>query len=205
MKCLNKARVIFLLCFLVSIVVTVLGIIELFSVDHDIDDQLTNTEALISSEYDIQSHINQGIHNISNSAQDLGVGVGVLTFQINPVQSTAINSDLSNKSLKTGCALDPNTAFPNEEGNCVLYGHRDSAFRSIPKLKVDDKIEIKTVKHTINYNVDNIVITNPEDPMIYQQEKGRRVTLVTCYPFTMIGPAPQRCVVIAHALCTASQ
>jgi len=45
------------------------------------------------------------------------------------------------------------------------------------------------------YVVDQIRITNPADVSVLRPSAKRSLTLVTCYPFYFVGPAPNRYVV----------
>ena len=46
----------------------------------------------------------------------------------------------------------------------------------------------------------NLWIVDPEDVWVIAPTDGRGLTLVTCYPFTFIGRAPQRFAVRATAI-----
>ena len=45
--------------------------------------------------------------------------------------------------------------------------------------------------------VDDIYITSPNDVKIHNETNALTITLVTCYPFSYFGPAPDRYVVVA--------
>ncbi len=83
-------------------------------------------------------------------------------------------------------------------GNVGLAGHRDTFFRGLRDIRRGDAIEIKTLEGTFNYVVDAITIVGPGDTGVLDVSERPRLTLVTCYPFDYIGPAPQRFIVQAH-------
>jgi sortase A len=60
-----------------------------------------------------------------------------------------------------------------------------------------DKIELLTAKGTDIYTVDRILITDPSDVSVLDSGTKPALTLVTCYPFHYIGPAPRRFIVEA--------
>ncbi|NTV31334.1 sortase [candidate division WWE3 bacterium] len=72
-----------------------------------------------------------------------------------------------------------------ESGNVGLFAHdRNSAFRSIKKLKVDDLIQIKTVydkvEYTFTYRVEQIDSVTPDQVNVFAPTDAPVVTLVTC-------------------------
>jgi LPXTG-site transpeptidase (sortase) family protein len=90
------------------------------------------------------------------------------------------------------------TAFPGEPGNVGLAGHRDSFFRCLKNIALDDEIILRTPVNTYLYKVDNISIVAPNDTYVLKPSDCPNLTLVTCYPFYFIGNAPQRFVVRAR-------
>jgi len=91
----------------------------------------------------------------------------------------------------------PTTAFPGEPGNVVLAGHRDTFFRALRKIRRDDEITFTTAQGVYNYQVGSIEEVGPQDVQILKASLHPTLTLVTCYPFDYIGPAPERFVVQA--------
>jgi sortase A len=43
-------------------------------------------------------------------------------------------------------------------------------------------------------------IVNPDDVRVLQATANPRLTLITCYPFNYIGPAPKRLVIVAEPI-----
>ena len=80
-----------------------------------------------------------------------------------------------------------------------MFGHRDSACRAMEKLAEGDEILIETLAGSRRYRVTEIYITDPYDADIYATSEDVRITIVTCYPFRFVGPAPERCVAVAIA------
>jgi LPXTG-site transpeptidase (sortase) family protein len=98
----------------------------------------------------------------------------------------------------------PGTANPGRDGNAAIAGHRDSTFRGLRKLHLGDSIEVTTPSVTRFYVVDAIRIVNPTDTGVLAPAPAPRLTLITCYPFDYIGPAPGRFVVQARAVGSAA-
>ncbi len=101
-------------------------------------------------------------------------------------------------TLNRGAGWIEGTARPGESGNVGIGGHRDSFFRGLKDLKVNDSISLETPHGTARYVVDQIRIVKPEDVSVLDPTPEPVLTLVTCYPFRFIGSAPKRYVVTAR-------
>jgi len=88
----------------------------------------------------------------------------------------------------------PGTAAPWNAGNVALAGHRDTFFRDLRRVRLDDIIVLQTLHGTYRYSVERISIVGPEQIELLQPSESD-LTLVTCFPFHFVGPAPQRYVV----------
>ena len=89
------------------------------------------------------------------------------------------------------------TALPGADGNSGIAGHRDGFFRGLKDIGADDAIELETLRGKEVYRVERIWIVDPEDVSVLDPTPKRSLTLVTCYPFYHVGPAPQRYIVRA--------
>jgi sortase A len=89
------------------------------------------------------------------------------------------------------------TALPGTEGNSGIAGHRDSFFRGLKDIAAGDAIELETLRGKEMYRVERIWVVSPEDVSVLDATPTRSLTLVTCYPFYHVGPAPQRYIVRA--------
>jgi sortase A len=92
------------------------------------------------------------------------------------------------------------TARPGEPGNIGIAGHRDGFFRDLKDLSPGDVIELVTLHETARYTVKEIRIVSPETVEVLDPTSEPTLTLVTCYPFYFIGPAPQRYIIRAVLL-----
>ena len=90
------------------------------------------------------------------------------------------------------------TALPGEPGNVAIAGHRDTFFRLLQRIQRNDEITLATLNGLYRYRVDTTRVVGPDDIEVLQDDGGSALTLVTCYPFGYIGPAPQRFIVHAH-------
>ncbi|HVN06112.1 MAG TPA: class D sortase [Bryobacteraceae bacterium] len=92
----------------------------------------------------------------------------------------------------------PGTALPGTRGNIGVAGHRDTLFRELRNIAKDDIIQFQTSAGTYNYTVESMRIVKPEDVSVLKTGDSAELTLVTCYPFHYIGPAPGRFIVKAR-------
>jgi sortase A len=96
------------------------------------------------------------------------------------------------------------TALPGTDGNSGIAGHRDGFFRGLKDIGPDDAIELETLRGKEGYRVERTWVVDPEDVSVLDPTTTRSLTLVTCYPFYHVGPAPQRYIVRAVRADTAA-
>ncbi|TMQ72865.1 MAG: class D sortase [Candidatus Eisenbacteria bacterium] len=108
-------------------------------------------------------------------------------------------------TLQRGVGHVTGTAYPGERGNVGLAGHRDTYFRSLAKIRPGDRIFLRTPDGRFTYEVEKALIVSPERGDLMRSVQRSRLTLVTCYPFYFIGPAPRRFVVLAHPVDSAGR
>jgi sortase A len=90
------------------------------------------------------------------------------------------------------------SALPGEWGNVALAGHRDTFFRPLRDIRLGDEIKFKTRERSFEYRVESIEVVAPTDIRVLESSTGHDLTLLTCFPFHYVGPAPNRLVVRAH-------
>ena len=92
------------------------------------------------------------------------------------------------------------TALPGEQGNVVLTGHRDSFFRPLRNIRQGDAITLKTLDGDFQYQVESTAVVPPNDIQVLQRSSEQTLTLITCFPFYYVGPAPSRFIVRARQI-----
>jgi len=112
--------------------------------------------------------------------------------------STVIFEGVDERTLRRAVGHIPGTAFPGGKGNVGIAGHRDRFFRPLRELRSDDLILLHTPETYYAYNVDSFRVVSPEETSILEGSGKGQLTLVTCYPFFYLGPAPERFVVFAR-------
>jgi sortase A len=90
------------------------------------------------------------------------------------------------------------TALPGQSGNVVLAGHRDTFFRPLKLVRAGDAIVVETRDGDFDYVVEWTAVVRPTDIDVIEPTDRRTLTLITCFPFSYVGPAPDRFVVRAR-------
>ena len=100
-------------------------------------------------------------------------------------------------TLRRGIGRIPETADPGQVGNVVLSGHRDTFFRPLRNVRRGDRIMLTTPTGKFRYQVEWTSVVDPQDTAVLKPTPAESLTLVTCYPFRYVGPAPERFIVRA--------
>jgi sortase A len=111
--------------------------------------------------------------------------------------TAVIKAGTDARTLQLAVGHIPGTAFPGDAGNVGLAGHRDTFFRRLRDIRTDDEIRVTTPDASYTYRVERTHIVEPADVWVLDPTEQPSLTLVTCYPFTYVGSAPQRFIVRA--------
>jgi sortase A len=87
--------------------------------------------------------------------------------------------------------------MPGELGNVGLAGHRDSFFRPLRHIRPGDMIALHTPNGPFQYRVESTRVVSPANVEVLAPADKPELTLITCFPFNYVGPAPHRFVVRA--------
>lgn len=90
------------------------------------------------------------------------------------------------------------TALPGQPGNVGISAHRDTFFRPLRNIRRDDIITLTTTSGAWRYRVVSTRIVLPTNVGVLDAGTTQTLTLVTCYPFWFVGPAPNRFIVRAE-------
>ncbi len=143
----------------------------------------------------------------ANSAQSkisATVAAGNLALgriEISSIGLTAmIQEGTGRQTLQRGVGHITGTALLGGSGNVGLAGHRDTFFRKLRNIHEGDEITLTTLNATSVYRVDLISIVEPRGLRSPARFRRKSLTLVTCYPFSYVGPSPKRFIVRAHQI-----
>jgi sortase A len=117
--------------------------------------------------------------------------------------SSIILEGVESQTLRVGLGHVRGTSLPGQPGNVVIAGHRDTFFRPLRKIEVCDEVSVATSARTYYYQVLSFEIVDPRNVNALRSHNKNELTLITCYPFSYIGPAPKRFVVHAEPVLAA--
>ena len=112
--------------------------------------------------------------------------------------SVIVVEGVDRRTLRRAAGHIPGTAFPGRSGNVGISAHRDTFFRPLRNIRQDDIITLTTLAGEYRYRVVSVKIVSPTDVAVLDPSENEVLTLVTCYPFYFVGPAPSRFIVRAE-------
>ncbi len=112
--------------------------------------------------------------------------------------SVVVVEGIDRTTLRRAAGHIPGTALPGEAGNVGLAGHRDTTFRPLKDLRIKDEIQFSTLKGNFRYKVESLRVVEPDNIGVLAPSGENVLTMVTCYPFYYVGPAPKRWIVRAR-------
>jgi sortase A len=116
--------------------------------------------------------------------------------------SAIVMEGTSSPTLRRALGHISGTSLPGQPGNVGISGHRDTFFRPLRKIEPNDVITLTTMAGEYRYRVLSIKVVGPDDVAVLDPDKdageNESLTLVTCYPFYFVGPAPDRFIVRAQ-------
>lgn len=118
--------------------------------------------------------------------------------------SAIVMEGIGAKTLRRAVGHIPGTALPGQPGNVGISGHRDTFFRSLRNIRQNDIITLTTLLGEYRYRVVSTRVVRPDNVAVLDPSNSEVLTLVTCYPFYFVGPAPDRFIVRAERVGTAS-
>jgi sortase A len=143
----------------------------------------------------------QGLHelerpSLASSAPRNGEVVGRLEIPRLGL-STVVFEGADEDVLDRGAGHLTGSARPGDRGNAVLAAHRDTFFRPLRNIRVGDTVRIHAPDRDSVYVVESTTVVEPQDTYVLDATTQPALTLITCYPFRYIGPAPERFIVRA--------
>ncbi|MBZ5540071.1 MAG: class D sortase [Acidobacteriia bacterium] len=126
----------------------------------------------------------------------IGEAVGQIEIPSVGIRAIVLHGD-SPGILRRGVGHLPETPMPGEWGNVALAGHRDTFFRPLHQIRTGDVITLETSSGSYRYRVESTEVVPPTNTEVLRPSNRRELTLITCFPFDYVGPAPKRFIVRA--------
>jgi sortase A len=104
------------------------------------------------------------------------------------------------RTLRRAVGHIPGTALPGQIGNIALTGHRDTFFRPLRNIRLDDVVTLTTLQGEYRYRVLATQVVSPDNLSVLDSDRSEILTLITCHPFYFVGAAPNRFIVRAERI-----
>ena len=166
-------------------------------------DRLLASAGQISSPDEAAAHPDDASHASLAAAAPAGrlalePGAPIALIEVPRVGVRAmVVEGVDHRSLKRAVGHVPGTSFPEMGGNTVLAAHRDTLFAGLRNVELGDLVTLKTEERTYTYRVISIDVVSPGAVEVMDATPDPVLTLITCFPFDFVGPAPRRFVVRA--------
>ena len=138
-----------------------------------------------------------GIASITRAQARKSGLVGRITVERLGIDAVVAEGTLS-RTLRRAVGHVSGTAFPGEPGNVALAGHRDTFFSGLRGVRTGDRIDVTTPDGRFEYRVVSRTVVGPDRGEVLAASDSPTLTLITCFPFQYVGPAPGRFIVRAR-------
>ena len=126
-----------------------------------------------------------------------GSPIGVIEIPRLGLSSVVLEGD-DTAALLFGVGHLSDTPLPWHGGNSVFAAHRDTFFRPLAGIRRNDVIKFSTADAEFEYVVKELKVVKPTELTVLDPTPSATLTLITCFPFDYIGPAPNRFIVKAE-------
>ena len=126
-----------------------------------------------------------------------GRPIGTLEIPRLGLSSVVLEGD-DRAALLFGVGHLSDTPLPWHGGNSVFAAHRDTFFRPLAGIRRNDIIRFSTADAEFEYVVKEIKVVESTDLAVLNATPSATLTLITCFPFDYVGPAPNRFIVKAE-------
>ena len=158
--------------------------------------RLSEAHELLSTQNQVSKESKK--EDIQNLQYEMGKTIGLLYIpkldrEIPIIEGT----DEEERAQGVGHYYD--TGLPGQNKQILLSGHRDTVFRNFDQLEHGDEFHVKMEYGTYIYQInDHEIVAADNTTVIDPSRKDEYLTVSTCYPFSMIGNAPDRYVLYAY-------
>ncbi len=112
--------------------------------------------------------------------------------------SVIVSEGADKTSLQHAVGHIPGTALPGQPSNMGIAGHRDTFFRPLRNIRLNDIITLTTLRGEYRYRVVSTKVVSPDEVSVLDPSGEEILTLITCHPFYFVGSAPNRFIVRAE-------
>ncbi|GIN14255.1 hypothetical protein J26TS2_41220 [Shouchella clausii] len=121
------------------------------------------------------------------------------TLEIPKLDRTiAVVEGTNEEALKNGVGHLSESAFPGQDEQILLSGHRDTVFRNFGELEIGDSFIVTMPYGKFTYELKETKIVSADDTSVIRKMGEEVLVITTCYPFHYVGSAPERFVIYAY-------
>ena len=137
-------------------------------------------------EKDSIERFQEAIKEDNSEQKDFNIGDEIAIIKIKSLDlETVIVEGTDEEYLKYYVCHFEETAMPGEYGNFCIAGHSsywyNQVFKKLSNAKINDEIEIETVKGSFIYKIKEIFDTEAENTSVLSQRMDKKeITLITC-------------------------
>src|SRR5262245_32934364 len=142
------------------------------------------------------SNYGAGLSKGETTVQE-GSPIGIIEIPRLSLSSVVLEGD-DTAALLFGVGHLSDTPLPWHGGNSVFAAHRDTFFQPLAGIRRNDVIRFSTTDAEYEYVVTEMKVVKATDVDVLDPTKSAPLTLITCFPFDYVGPAPDRFVVRAE-------
>lgn len=170
------------------------SIYQIYSGEKEVAASLNEAQFIIESKDQINRE--KDMERFVNESQ-AGVVIGVIEIpRLN--KELPIIEGTEDEQLGKGVGHFTGSKYPDQGGQIVLSGHRDTVFTNLDELEDGDEITVKMPYGTFTYNLQKTYIVDADDVTVIDPSINEEtLVLSTCFPFQYIGDAPERYVIEA--------
>ncbi len=164
-----------------------------------IDTKMQTSQSLNEAKAMVESPPNKEVYKEEDGTFKPPMGEAVGILQIPKLKADLpIVEGTDPDDLEKGVGHYKGSYYPNENGQIVLSGHRDTVFRKAGELEIGDTLKVALPYGNFEYEITDTKIVEADDlSIITLQNETEELLLTTCYPFSYVGNAPQRYIIYA--------
>ncbi|SHM97098.1 class D sortase [Gracilibacillus kekensis] len=135
-----------------------------------------------------------------NFFPETGDKVGMLTIPTLEAELPIVEGTDPDE-LEQGVGHYRGSAYPEQNDQIVLSGHRDTVFRSLGEVEIGDTFIIHLPYGEFEYEmVDSKIVDADDTSIIKSTAPDEELVITTCYPFSYVGNAPDRYIIYAKPI-----
>lgn len=187
------------ICFLVGIALVGYSVFEIWQGNKMVKERAVEAHEMVNQaekKVDPENLTKEQIEEIENKTYLPDETIGLLSIP-KLGKELPILEGTDEDDLEKGVGHYSGTAFPLQNGQVVLSGHRDTVFRNFDQLEIGDTFVVQMDYGTFEYEIYDFEIVPADDTTVIGSIHEENLTVTTCYPFSYIGNAPDRAIFYA--------